>query len=237
MSATPPQSDLPFAKVPLAPRWHTTLIVSLILVVAILGTVMQMRGALVTAPPPDSRITLLYLPSILVSWGLAFYCFRIGRPKSALSDLIGRKWSSLHVALVDIAIGIAFMIFIDASETIYAHFSHAVENPALAAILPQSFAEKSVWVFFAFSAGFCEEVVYRGYLRAQFTGFFRSVLIGVVVQGLLFGIAHGEQGVATAIRFAIYGIGFGLIAVKRQSLLPGIVGHFVLDLSSGFLHH
>ncbi|MEO7110090.1 MAG: type II CAAX endopeptidase family protein [Polyangiaceae bacterium] len=237
MNATLPQPKMPFANVPLAPRWHTALIVSLMLVVATLGAIMQMRGELTTAPPPDSRITLVYLPTILVSWFMAIYCFRIGRPKSALRELIGRTWTSAKRALLDIAIGLSFLIFIDASETIYAHFSHAVENPALAAILPQSIAEKSVWVLFAFSAGFCEEVIYRGYLRAQFAGFFRSVAIGVVVQGLLFGIAHGEQGITTALRFALYGIGFGVIAVKRQSLLPGIVCHFVLDLSSGFLHH
>jgi membrane protease YdiL (CAAX protease family) len=236
MSATPPQSELPFAKVPLAPRWHTALIVSLMVTVTIAGTILQMRGDLDVTTPPNSRIKLLYLPSILVSWALAFYCFRVGRPKSALSALIGRKWNSPRVALVDIAIGISFLIFIDSCETLYAHIFHAVPNPALLAILPQTVAEKCVWVLFAFSAGFCEEVIYRGYMRAQFTGFFGSVAIGVIVQGALFGLAHEDQGTATAIRFAVYGIGFGLIAVKRQSLLAGIAGHFLLDLSSGFLH-
>jgi membrane protease YdiL (CAAX protease family) len=222
---------------PLAPRWHTAVIVSLILLVATLGTIMQLRGQLTTAPPPDSRITLGYLPTILVSWVMAIYCFRIGRPKSALRELIGRTWTSPKRALVDIAIGLSFLIFIDTSETIFALFLHAAENPALAALLPHSVAEKIVWVGVAFSAGFCEEVTYRGYMRTQFTGFFRSVPIGVVLQGVLFGIAHGEQGFATAARFGFYGILFGVIAVHRQSLLPGIVCHFVLDLSSGFLHH
>ncbi len=233
MTATSPQP----ITAPLAPRWHTALIVSLILLVATLGTIMQMRGQLTTAPPPNSRITLGYLPTILVSWVMAIYCFRIGRPKSALRELIGRTWTSAKRALVDIAIGLSFLIFIDASETIFAIFSHAVDNPALAALLPHSTIEKIVWVGVAFSAGFCEEIIYRGYMRTQFTGFFRSKAIGVILQGVLFGLAHGEQGIATAIRFGIYGILFGVIAESRQSLLPGIVCHFVLDLSSGFLHH
>ena len=237
MSATTPHSETPFAETPLAPRWHTALIVALILTVAILGTIMQMRGKLDDiTPPPNLRIRF-YLTSIVISWSLAFYCFRVGRNKSVLRELIGRTWDTPKRALVDIVIGLSFLVFIDASETLYAHVSHAVPNPSLAAILPQSIAEKCVWVLFAFSAGFCEEVVYRGYMRTQFTGFFRSVAIGVVVQGVLFGIAHKDQGVATAIRFAVYGVGFGIIAVKRQSLLAGIVGHFILDLSSGLLHH
>jgi membrane protease YdiL (CAAX protease family) len=178
MPATTPQSETSITETPLAPRWHTALIVSLIVLVAIAGTIMQMRGQLDDiTPPPNSRIPLLYLPSIAISWALAFYCFRIGRKKSVLSELIGRKWTSARVALIDIVIGLSFLVFIDASETLYAHVAHVVPNPALAQILPQSLAEKLVWVLFAFSAGFCEEVVYRGYMRTQFTGFFRSVAL------------------------------------------------------------
>jgi uncharacterized protein len=222
---------------PLAPRWHTALLVSLMLLVAALGSVLAARGALVTAPTPNvSRILFVYLPTVIVSWSMAFYCFRIGRKKNVLSELVGKRWTTPTRALVDLLLGFALLVFIDGSETIYSHFSHASSNPAVLAILPQTVSEKCAWVVLASSVGFCEEVIYRGYLRTQFTGFFNSLTVGVVVQAVLFGIAHGEQGVATAIRFAIYGIGFGVIAVKRRSLLAGIACHIAIDLSSGFLH-
>ena len=212
--------------------------VSLMLLVAGLGSLLAARGALVTTPMPNvSRILFVYLPTVIVSWSMAFYCFRIGRKKNVLSELVGKRWTTPARALVDLLLGFSLLVFIDGSETIYSHFSHVSSNPAVLAILPQTISENTcAWVVLASSVGFCEEVIYRGYLRTQFTGFFNSLTVGVVVQALLFGIAHGEQGIATAIRFAIYGIGFGLIAVKRRSLLAGIACHIAIDLSSGFLH-
>ncbi|HEX7668488.1 MAG TPA: CPBP family intramembrane glutamic endopeptidase, partial [Polyangiaceae bacterium] len=76
-------------------------------------------------------------------------------------------------------------------------------------------------------------VVYRGYLRTQLAAFTRSMPLAVVLQGLLFGIAHGEQGLAIATRVAVYGVGLGGLAAWRRSLLPGILCHVALDLTSG----
>jgi uncharacterized protein len=222
---------------PLAPRWHTALLVSLMLLVAALGFILAARGVLVTAPPPEiSRILYAYLPTVIVSWSMAFYCFRIGRKKSALSNLVGKKWTTPKRALEDLLLGFLLLVFIDGSETIYGHFSHASSNPAVLAILPKTVSEKCAWVVLASSVGFCEEVIYRGYLRTQFAGFFNSMIVGVVAQAVLFGIAHGEQGSTTALRFMVYGAAFGVVAVKRQSLLAGVACHIAIDLSSGFLH-
>jgi len=237
MIATPPQLDSTIAKPPLAPRWHTALLVLLMLIVAALGSIMAMRGALVITPPPGSRIPYVYLPTFIVEWAMAIYVFRIGRPRSALSALIGLRWTTMHRALVDLGLALLLIVFIDGSETIYAHFSHATANTAVLAILPHTTAEYLAWTVLATSVGFCEEVIYRGYLRIQIAVFSRSIAIGVVAQAILFGIAHGEQGWTTALRFTVYGLAFGVVAVKRRSLLPGIACHVALDLSSGFLHH
>jgi membrane protease YdiL (CAAX protease family) len=54
-----------------------------------------------------------------------------------------------------------------------------------------------------------------------------------VLQATLFGLAHSDQGVSAAIRIAIYGIGFAVVALARRSLLPGIVSHAAIDIVSG----
>jgi membrane protease YdiL (CAAX protease family) len=237
MIATTPQLDSTIAKPPLAPRWHTALLIALMLIVATLGSIMAMRGALVTAPPPSSRIPYVYLPTFVVEWAMAIYVFRIGRPRSALPALIGLRWTTMRRALGDVGLAFLLFVFIDGSETVYAHFSDATASAAVLAILPRTTTEYLAWTVLAASVGFCEEVIYRGYLRIQIAVFSRSIAIGVVAQAILFGIAHGEQGWTTALRFTVYGAAFGVVAVRRRSLLPGIVCHIAIDLSSGFLHH
>jgi len=78
--------------------------------------------------------------------------------------------------------------------------------------------------------------VYRGYLLVQLGAFSRSVIAGVVLQGVLFGLAHADQGFAAVVRLTLYGIGFGVVARTRRSLLPTILTHAAIDLSSGLLH-
>jgi membrane protease YdiL (CAAX protease family) len=103
------------------------------------------------------------------------------------------------------------------------------------AILPHTGAERIAWVVVAASVGFCEEVVYRGYLQTQLAGWTGNVAAAIVAQAALFGLAHGEQGAAVAARFALYGVGFGVLARWRGSLAPGIVCHIGVDLAGGLL--
>jgi len=39
------------------------------------------------------------------------------------------------------------------------------------------------------------------------------------------------------LRCFAYGLGFGVLARARQSLLPGMVAHVGLDVAAGLLHH
>ncbi len=92
-----------------------------------------------------------------------------------------------------------------------------------------------MWAAVAVSVGFCEEVVFRGYLQRQFEGFWGKPWLAVGLQALLFGVAHGEQGASAVARAALYGVGFGALARWRRSLLPGVLCHAWTDLASGLL--
>ncbi|HEY0463966.1 MAG TPA: CPBP family intramembrane glutamic endopeptidase, partial [Polyangiaceae bacterium] len=63
----------------------------------------------------------------------------------------------------------------------------------------------------------------------------RSPALGLVLQALLFGLAHLEQGAGAASRIGAYGLVLGLLARRRASLVPGIVCHIGIDLASGLL--
>src|SRR5262249_51346613 len=46
-------------------------------------------------------------------------------------------------------------------------------------------------VSLAATCGFCEELVFRGYLTQQFSAWTGSRVLAVVLQGVVFGLAHG----------------------------------------------
>jgi membrane protease YdiL (CAAX protease family) len=62
-------------------------------------------------------------------------------------------------------------------------------------VLSQRALEVLLWIGISISAGFCEELVLRGYFQKQFEAFTRSRWIAFFMQAVLFGIAHGYQGV------------------------------------------
>jgi membrane protease YdiL (CAAX protease family) len=54
------------------------------------------------------------------------------------------------------------------------------------------------------------------------------------MQAVLFAIAHVNQGVAVMLRFAVYALAFGAVAVWRRSLVPTIVCHVGIDMLGAF---
>jgi membrane protease YdiL (CAAX protease family) len=50
------------------------------------------------------------------------------------------------------------------------------------------------------------------------------------MQALLFGVSHGYQGLSSTVKITIYGGLFGLLAVWRRSLRPGIAAHVLTDI-------
>jgi membrane protease YdiL (CAAX protease family) len=101
--------------------------------------------------------------------------------------------------------------------------------------LPRGPVEIGLWVALSLSAGFCEEIVFRGYFQRQFAALARSRPAGLVMQALLFGISHGYQGVDAAVRITLFGLLFGALAQSRRSLRPGMAAHAWTDVYSGWL--
>jgi len=93
---------------------------------------------------------------------------------------------------------------------------------------PQTIVEIAVWIVVSCVAGFCEEIVFRGYLQ-------RRLPIGVVAQAIVFGISHGYQGVRSVIGITVIGLLFGVVAKWRRTLVPGILAHAATDIVGGLL--
>jgi len=224
----------------LAPRWHTAVLVALIVAVAITGTLLGLARADGEAPArpvlsPGSRILFAYLPLIFVNLGLVVYTTQLFREHNALPALLGRAFDTPRRAASDFALATACFIVICGLEFSFQTLAPLGHNAALARVLPSTGAERLTWVAVALCVGFSEEVVYRGYLRTQLAAFTRSPALGVALQAVLFGLAHLDRGAAFGVRAALYGTLFGLLAQARRSLWPGILCHVSLDLAGALL--
>jgi hypothetical protein len=226
-------SPVPLSDPLIAPRWHTALLVGLYLSVALLGSLMPAQGAAASALPVGGRIVARYLPLLLVQWVIVFYVVRVGRARSALRGLLGIGWTGPHRVVVDLALALGAVVAIACVERAWALGAAGGSAPSVAHLRPSTPWEVAAWIVVAASVGFCEEVVFRGYLLKQFEAFTGSAALAVVVQAVLFGVAHGEQGATAAARVACYGLGLGALARWRRSLAPGIAAHIVIDLVSG----
>lgn len=224
----------------IAPPWHTAALIALILAVAITGSLLPAGGITPSQAglPPisgEQRLRLIYAPVLVVNGALTLYVSRVFRARNMLPELLGTGWRSLGRAATDLLLAVLGFVLISWLETRLAPAMGTGRNAALARLLPSTVAERLTWVLVSVSVGFCEEVVYRGYLQQQLSAASRSVVIGMGLSAVLFGIAHLEQGPAVAARSAVYGLLLGLLARWRRSLLPGIACHIGIDLRSAFL--
>jgi membrane protease YdiL (CAAX protease family) len=89
-----------------------------------------------------------------------------------------------------------------------------------------------VWLGLAATAGFCEELVFRGYLTRQFSAWTGSCVFGVVLQGVAFGLAHGYYRQIMVV-VMVQGWLLGLLAYWRKSLRPGMLAHGLQDAIGG----
>jgi uncharacterized protein len=211
-------------------------LIFVMLAVALTGMLLAHSGAVVPqVAHARPNLAMAYVPRIVVAWGMLVYVSRIGRPTWALAALLGRGWDSFRRASTDLLLALAGWGVILGVERAWVAFVGAHGAAAVVAMLPRTWTERAAWVVVAVSAGFCEEVVYRGYLQTQLTAFTRRPALAIALQAALFGLAHGEQGVGAMMRLTLYGLMLGALARLRRSLWPGIACHVWTDLVSGLV--
>jgi uncharacterized protein len=210
---------------PLAPAWHTHVFVALLLGVAALGTFREPAFE----APTGARANQLYLPLLAAHLLLASWVTRLGVERSLLRPLIGRTWPNVAFAAGDLGLGLLVGAAIWVLDSSCVSALNLPESIAAHELVPASAVEHALWLATAGVVAFTEELVYRGYLQRQLAALSGSRWLGLLLQALLFGIAHGDQGGATVVRFCGFALVLGGLAQLRRSLLPGMVAHFALD--------
>lgn len=228
----------PPAPQPIAPAWHTLLIVALIVGNSLLGASRNISQA-----GGQSRF-LLYGGTIIVELVLLALVWLGIRGRMSMRELIGGRWKSVEDFLLDIAVATIFFIVATAVNVgtrvalgvlnLHNMNQNASEvKRTLAPLIPHSVAELSLFLMLAVAAGLIEEIVFRGYLQRQIGLLARNAWIGIVASAAVFGLGHAYQGWRNMIVIGIYGSLFGILAYIRKSLRPGMMAHAVQDSYSG----
>lgn len=221
---------------PVAPWWHTIALIGLFLSMTVAGAFFQ-RAAhsqpeMVQHHP---QVVPLYLSLLAMEWALFYFVWKGGlrRTGTKLRDLIGGKWSSAKDVMVDVALALALWNIWKGFELVWTRtFSHG-HAASIQHLLPQSVIEILLWIGVSVSAGICEELVFRGYFQKQFEALTHAPWIALILQAMLFGVAHGYQGVEACAKIAIYGALYSLLALWRGSLRPGMIAHAGSDIVGG----
>ncbi len=238
----------------LAPAWHTAVLVASLVALSILGA---KRPAAVT---DSSKRLMTYAATaamevVLLGWVV----FGLRLKRVPFRSLLGAVPRDLRSIALDVGIAFVFwfgsLMVLATLGVLWTGIEAAVTHqvPAIRAgkplqpspseqktlrtleeLAPSSGEEIAAWVMLCLLAGVVEETVFRGYLQGQFTAWAHGrIAVGVVISALLFGVAHGYQGVRNMMLLAVFGVLFSLLSLFRRSLRSCIFAHSWHDLIAG----
>ena len=106
----------------------------------------------------------------------------------------------------------------------------------LAWLLPENSKELGWFVFgVSFTAGVCEELLFRGFLIHYLEGLL-GLPAAVLISSVLFGLCHVYQGWQNVVRTGLVGLTLALIYLWSGSLILVMVLHFAIDAYAGALY-
>ena len=220
----------------IAPLWHTVLLAVAVLAVSTLGLRIKAHTSALAAHHVRE-----YLLTLAWEWALAAaVVWGLSLRRISWRDLLGewqpgsRAWmSDLGAALAFWAIS-ALVLGLVGLLLKLAHLR--LPESTVSALAPGSVAQLLLFLALSVSAGFCEELLFRGYFQQQFTALARGrVGVGVAASSVLFGCAHLYEGAAGVISITLFGVMFSLLSLRRRSLRPGMLAHAWHDGLSGLV--
>lgn len=222
----------------IAPVWHTILLLVFLAIPLIAGLILQNRETSSNQIFANHSTVMLrfYLPVLVSEWLLVLYIWAgLRRCGMTIKALIGGRWKNGRDIAVDIGLGVGIWAAMLGIGWVLSRLLGPSHAKSTSVILPQGPLEIIVWIVVSGTAGFVEELVFRGYLQTQFTRFGLPTGLAVVAQAFIFGLQHAYEGRNAAIIIVVFALLFGVIAAWRKSLRPGMIGHAWYDIAVIFL--
>jgi uncharacterized protein len=178
----------------------------------------------------------VYLWNILSIWALTLLAvallYRNGFTLSQFGQNLGLYPRNVLTVAGVIVLVVALVILSRLQKRKITPEQYAKQTESIRKLIPTTPAERLAVIPLAFTAGFCEEFLYRGYLLNLAASATKSIWLGLLISSILFGFAHLYQGRKGVIGTSIIGLVFGLIFLASRSLLPGQLLHTAMDLNN-----
>jgi membrane protease YdiL (CAAX protease family) len=210
-----------------APWWHTVLV---LVPIAIGSVASAYQHGLANAHLPGISFRLSgYFTVLAQEWFVVLLVWLALRRRGlSIGILVSGRWQTLGTFFRDLGLAVGFLVVAVPLVGVLGHLLGGDANTNVANITPKTGFELLVWLGLSATAGFCEELIFRGYLTRQFNAWTGSRVFAVVLQGVVFGLAHGYyQKVMVGIM--VQGWFLGLLAYWRKSLRPGMLAHGLQD--------
>ncbi len=220
------------AREPIAPWWHTVLV---LLPLVIMSVASWFQHGLPNAHVPGlgSRLSS-YFTVLVAEWFQVLLIWLALRHRGiSIGSLVSGRWQTPGSFFRDLGISIGFLVVAVPLTGLLVHLIAGDANSNMANITPKTVFELMVWLVLATTAGgFCEELIFRGYLTQQFSAWTGNHIFAVILQGVVFGLGHGFYGKAMVV-VVVHGCLLGLLAYWRKSLRPGMLAHGLQDTIGG----
>src|ERR1700741_2137743 len=196
----------------IAPTWHTVVLVLFIAIASATSAYSHSLSPLGFRRGPAFG----YLSVIIMQWVVvAFIWFGVRRRGLTVRGLIGGTWPRWTSVLRDLGIAVVFLILSGIILAATARLLHASNREGAERLLPHTRSDIAVYLLLCATAGFCEEVIFRGYLQKQFSAWTGSATAGLLLQAIVFGAGHGYQGPRLMAVITVFGCLFGVLAQCR----------------------
>jgi len=186
-----------------------------------------------------SRKLRTYSCIILSEWAFVIALFWLMHQHGlSISDL-GENMGNANLTFIAIIILLAIfmmMVYFNVRqlrqmklEKLEAELDH------LKMFLPNNKPEFIAFILIVFTAGICEELLYRGWLQNLLAYGTGSVWIGLVFGAIVFGFGHIYQGKTGIVQTGIIGLILGIVFIFTKSLVAGQVLHVIIDAVNGIV--
>lgn len=144
----------------------------------------------------------------------------LGRRSVALEAVRG-------VPLILVALAIAVAVLLSVQH--FAPWLHTVEHNPLQALIR---TPRDAWLFalVVVVAGGVREEIQRAFLLHRFDEWLGGGAVGVVVTSVAFGAGHFVQGVDATLATGLLGAFWGVVYLRRRSVVAPMVSHAGFDL-------
>jgi len=186
-----------------------------------------------------SRKLRTYAYIILSEWGFVIALLWLTHQHDlSISDL-GENMGNVNLTVITIIVLLSvFMVMVYFNVRQLRQMSLEkleVELRPLRKFIPNNVTEFISFILIAFTAGICEELLYRGWLQNLLAYGTGSVWIGLILGAVIFGFGHAYQGKMGMVQTGIIGLIFGVVFIFTKSLVASQILHIIVDAVNGLV--